>query len=79
MAFARQGALLVLAARSVERLAEVESEVRALGSDVLSVPTDVTSPEAVTALVDAAVSRFGRIDVLVNNAGIGRVGGVESA
>ncbi|MEU1415262.1 SDR family oxidoreductase [Streptomyces sp. NPDC005731] len=79
LAFAREGALLVLAARSAERLAQVESEVRALGSKALSVPMDVTSPEAVTALVDAAVSRFGRIDVLVNNAGIGRVGRVESA
>ncbi|MGW3447090.1 SDR family NAD(P)-dependent oxidoreductase [Streptomyces sp. NPDC001076] len=79
LAFAREGALLVLAARSAEGLAEVEGEVRALGSEALSVPTDVTSPEAVTALVDAAVSRFGRIDVLVNNAGIGKVGWVESA
>lgn len=79
LAFAREGALLVLAARSAEGLAEVEGEVRALGSEPLSVPTDVTSPEAVTALVDAAVSRFGRIDVLVNNAGIGKVGWVESA
>lgn len=79
LAFAREGALLVLAARSAEGLAEVEGEVRALGSNALSVPTDVTSPEAVLALVDAAVSRFGRIDVLVNNAGIGKVGCVESA
>ncbi|WP_440557330.1 SDR family NAD(P)-dependent oxidoreductase [Streptomyces sp. SCPE 10] len=79
LAFAREGARLVLAARSAEGLAEVEAEVRALGSEALSVPTDVTSPEAVTALVDAAVARFGRIDVLVNNAGIGKVGGVESA
>ncbi|MGW1530029.1 SDR family NAD(P)-dependent oxidoreductase, partial [Streptomyces sp. NPDC002159] len=65
LAFARQGALLVLAARSAERLAQVEGEVRALGSEALSVPTDVTSPDEVMALVDAAVSRFGRIDVLV--------------
>jgi len=79
LAFAREGARLVLAARSAEGLAGVEAEVRALGSEALSVPTDVTSPEAVTALVDAAVARFGRIDVLVNNAGIGKVGGVESA
>ncbi|MGI5405279.1 SDR family NAD(P)-dependent oxidoreductase [Streptomyces chartreusis] len=78
LAFAREGALLVLAARSAEGLAGVEGEVRALGSEALSVPTDVTSPEAVTALVDAAVARFGRIDVLVNNAGIGKVGCVES-
>jgi NAD(P)-dependent dehydrogenase (short-subunit alcohol dehydrogenase family) len=78
LAFAREGAQLVLAARSAEHLAEVEHEIRALGSDVLSVPTDVTSSEAVTALVDAATTRFGGIDVLVNNAGIGRVGRVDS-
>lgn len=79
LAFAREGALLVLAARSVDRLAQVEKEVRDLGSEALSVPTDVTSPSAVAALVEAAMSRFGRIDVLVNNAGIGKVGGIESA
>ncbi|WP_052744318.1 SDR family NAD(P)-dependent oxidoreductase [Streptomyces odonnellii] len=79
LAFAREGARLVLAARSVERLAQVENEVRDLGAEVLSVPTDVTSHDAVAALVDAAVDRFGGIDVLVNNAGIGKVGGVESA
>ena len=78
LAFAQQGAQLVLAARSVDRLIQVEKEVRDLGSDVLVVPTDVTSPGDVAALVDAAMGRFGRIDVLVNNAGIGKVGGVES-
>ncbi|GAA1203625.1 SDR family oxidoreductase [Pseudonocardia alaniniphila] len=79
LAFAREGARLVLAARSDDRLAEVEKEVRDLGAEALSVPTDVTSPDAVAALVDEAMTRFGRIDVLVNNAGIGKVGGVESA
>ena len=79
LAFGREGASLVLAARSAERLAEVAREVRALGVPAIAVPTDVTSPDAVTALVDAAMAEFGRIDVLVNNAGIGRVGEVGSA
>ena len=79
LAFAREGASLVLAARSAERLAEVTAEVRALGGAALPVPTDVTSPDAVTGMVDAAMAEFGRIDVLVNNAGIGKVGEVGSA
>jgi NADP-dependent 3-hydroxy acid dehydrogenase YdfG len=78
LAFARQGARLILAARSADQLARVQDEVRALGADALSVQTDVTSPAAVKALVDTATDRFGRIDVLVNNAGIGKVGDVAS-
>jgi NADP-dependent 3-hydroxy acid dehydrogenase YdfG len=77
LAFAQEGARLVLAARSADRLAQVEREVRAAGGEALSAPTDVTSPEAVAAMVKAVTDRFGRIDVLVNNAGIGKVGGIE--
>jgi NADP-dependent 3-hydroxy acid dehydrogenase YdfG len=79
LAFARDGARLILAARSADRLAQVENEIRAVGADALSVPTDVTAAADVDALVAAAMHRYGRIDVLVNNAGIGKVGTVESS
>lgn len=79
LAFGRQGAQLVLAARSAERLTNVQNEIHDLGSAAISVPTDVTSDEDVETLVQTAMNRFGRIDVVVNNAGIGKVGGVESA
>ena len=78
LAFARQGAHVVLAARSAVGLAAVEKEIHGLGAEALAVATDVTSPSSVTAMVLAAMNRFGRIDVLVNNAGIGKVGGIES-
>ena len=70
LAYAREGARLALAARSDHELAETEAEVAALGQDVISVRTDVTSQMATQRLVRRAVERFGRIDILVNNAGI---------
>ena len=64
---AGQGAKLVLAARRTERLASLAAE---LGDDVLWAATDVTKVEQLQALASAARARFGRIDVLVNNAGV---------
>lgn len=61
---------LVLAARDHQRLAEVARDCEALGAECLVVPTDVAQPEACRTLVEAAQARFGRIDVLVNNAGM---------
>ena len=66
---ARTGASLVIAGRRPEPLQEVRAELEAAGSLCLAVPTDVREPEQVEALVEAAMDRFGRIDVLVNNAG----------
>ena len=67
---ARQKHRFVLAARSADKLAMVEATLKSLGAEVLSVPTDVADPNAIDRLVKAAVDRFGRIDVLINNAGV---------
>ncbi len=60
----------VLAARSADKLAELASELERAGCEVLAVPTDVSDSYALTRLVEASIQRFGRIDVLINNAGI---------
>ncbi len=70
-ALAEAGADLALGARRVDRLAETEKLVEAAGRRALSVATDVSDPDACTNLVTQALEHFGRIDVLVNNAGIG--------
>jgi NAD(P)-dependent dehydrogenase (short-subunit alcohol dehydrogenase family) len=75
VAFARglaeAGADVVLGARRRDRLAETAALVEATGRRARAVGTDVSSPEACTALVEAAMDAFGRVDVLVNNAGVG--------
>lgn len=68
-ALAEAGANIVLAARTIEDLDRVAAEIAELGSEALVVPTDVLDFEQLQSLVDAAISRFGRIDILINNAG----------
>lgn len=70
-ALAEAGADVVLGARRVDRLEETAHLVRDAGRRVLTVATDVAHPEQCQALVDAAMTEFGRVDVLVNNAGVG--------
>jgi NAD(P)-dependent dehydrogenase (short-subunit alcohol dehydrogenase family) len=65
------GADVVLAARRAEKLANTAELVRSTGRRALTVATDVTDPAQCRAMVDAAMSEFGRVDVLVNNAGVG--------
>jgi NAD(P)-dependent dehydrogenase (short-subunit alcohol dehydrogenase family) len=67
-ALAAHGADLVLAARRQSTLDEVLAEVSALGARAITVPTDITDPEACARLMAAGVEGFGGIDVLVNNA-----------
>jgi NAD(P)-dependent dehydrogenase (short-subunit alcohol dehydrogenase family) len=66
--FARLGAEVVVAGRRLEPLDETVGLIAGQGGKALAHPTDVRDPEQVDALVAAAVERFGRVDVLVNNA-----------
>jgi short-subunit dehydrogenase len=68
------GANVVVAARRGDALDEVVAQIERSGGTALAVPTDVSDPEAVSRLAAAAVERFGRIDVWVNNVGIGALG-----
>jgi NAD(P)-dependent dehydrogenase (short-subunit alcohol dehydrogenase family) len=69
MGFAAEGAKLVLSGRDTDAIASVADEARALGREVRVVRCDITAPAETEALIDAAVTAFGRIDVLVNVAG----------
>jgi NAD(P)-dependent dehydrogenase (short-subunit alcohol dehydrogenase family) len=69
--FAEAGCDVALGARRVDRLADTAALVEGAGRRALSVETDVASPEACQRLVDSAMEEFGRVDVLVNNAGVG--------
>lgn len=66
---AAEGAKLALCARTAETLEATAEELRAEGVDVLATPLDVTDEVAVDGFVQATLERFGRIDLLVNNAG----------
>ncbi|HXD91529.1 MAG TPA: SDR family NAD(P)-dependent oxidoreductase [Candidatus Binataceae bacterium] len=69
--FANCGADIVAASRTVAQLEETAAAVRAVGRKCLVKPTDVARSDQVNALIAAAITEFGQIDVLVNNAGIG--------
>jgi len=66
---AKEGAKLVLAARSAGELEEAAREVRDAGGEAIAVQTDVTQEPEVRAMIARTVETFGRIDVLINNAG----------
>jgi NAD(P)-dependent dehydrogenase (short-subunit alcohol dehydrogenase family) len=70
---ARQGARVAISARRAERLEQIDADCRALEAEVLVVPTDVANEAQCKALVEKTVAAFGRLDMLINNAGTGHV------
>ena len=74
--FAAEGAKVVLAARSANKLNAVAAELRGQGQEVLPVPTDMRDPVAVGCLIEQTYESYGRIDVLINNAGQAAAGNV---
>ena len=75
---ARHGAKVVLGARRKDRLDAAVKEISAAGGKAISVAVDVTKRAEVEALIKAAVDSFGRVDVIVNNAGIMPIAPIES-
>ena len=74
LALAAAGARVVVAARNAEKLAGVAAEIVAAGGESLAVPMDVADAAQVKAGFRQATERFGRLDILVNNAAITRDG-----
>lgn len=74
MLFAREGARVVLVNRSPERGQALEAAIRAEGGEATAFSADVTDPDAVEAMAGFAVERYGRLDILHNNVGVGAGG-----
>jgi len=76
--FGRQGYRVVLAARRKEHLDSIAEGIEAFGGESLVVPMDITHLEEIEHLVTCSLEHFGQIDVLLNNAGLGRLSWLES-
>ncbi|HEY7290297.1 MAG TPA: SDR family NAD(P)-dependent oxidoreductase [Vicinamibacterales bacterium] len=74
---ARDGSALALCARRMDRLESVADDVRRAGGNVLALAADVSLPDAMERFVAATVERFGRLDVMMCNAGFGLAGAID--
>ena len=69
---ARAGATVVLAARSEIKLAEAVAEIEGFGGQAAAIPLDIASEESIKTVAKAVIERFGKVEILLNNAGITR-------
>jgi NAD(P)-dependent dehydrogenase (short-subunit alcohol dehydrogenase family) len=68
--YAQEGATAVIASRSVALLSEIADEIHRTGGQALALPLDVRKPESIQEVVDRTVQEYGRLDIMVNNAGV---------
>jgi short-subunit dehydrogenase len=76
--FAKEGCHVVLAARRVERLQSIATEIQAAGGEAFAIPVDVNECSEIEAMVQTVLDRYGKIDILFNNAGFGGVDWFEN-
>jgi len=76
--FAKEGCIVVLAARRMERLTALAEEIRTAGGQALALPLDVAELPQIEQAVQTVLDQFGRIDILFNNAGFGRLDWLEN-
>ena len=78
ISYAKAGADVALLARRVDKLNQVKAEIEKIGRKVISICCDVTKEESVKEAMQKVVDTFGHIDILLNNAGIAVLGGIEN-
>lgn len=78
LAYAKEGANVCLLARRAEKIEDLAKETESLGVKAIALKCDVTKEEEIKTAVEAIINRFGRIDILLNNAGIAVRGGVDT-
>ncbi len=71
--YSEEGATVVLTSRSMDLLSAIADQIRGTGGQALALPVDVRRPESIQGVVDRTVAEYGRLDIMVNNAGISMV------
>jgi len=71
--FAKEGCKVILAARRIDRLQNLAARIQNEGGEAMAIPVDIADPAEVRNLIESAIDLYGQIDILFNNAGIGKV------